>query len=240
MENTPHHPFTIIIPTYQEAANIPELVKRIANVDFDKRSFEVLLVDDDSQDGSREMICHLSREYPWLKMIVRDKQRDLSQSIIQGFKEARYPILVTMDADLSHPPEKIAMMLTLLDQPDVDMVIGSRYIKGGSVDTNWPFIRKLTSRTAAWIARIFLLSPVKDPLSGFLAMKKSTFIAGDTLKPIGWKIGLELMVKCRCKNIQEIPIHFSERCRGKSKLNMRISVAYLRHVLKLWRYKILL
>ena len=142
-----------------------------------------------------------------------------------------------MDADLSHPPEKIPLMLAILDQPNIDIVIGSRYVKGGSVDHKWPFIRKLTSRVAALLAKIVLINNVKDPLSGFLAVRKNTFVAGDPLTPIGWKIGLELMVKCRCKNIREIPIHFSQRRHGKSKLNFRISMDYLRHVMKLLRYR---
>lgn len=238
MENIQDNHFTIIIPTYHEAANIPELAKRIANVNFGERSFEVLLIDDNSEDGSLEIVKQLSLQYPWLKMIVRNQERDLSQSVIKGFESANHPILVTMDADLSHPPEKIPLMLAILDQPNIDIVIGSRYVKGGSVDQTWPFIRKLTSLAAAFIARIVLLSHVKDPLSGFLVVKKSTFTAGDTLTPIGWKIGLELMVKCHCKNIREIPIHFSQRRLGKSKLNFKISINYLRHILQLLRYKI--
>lgn len=229
--------FTLIIPTWQEAANIPELVKRIASVDFGERKFEVLLMDDNSHDGSLELVRELSEDYPWLKMIVRDQPRDLSQSVIHGFQLANYPILITMDADLSHPPEKIPLMLALLEENEIDIVIGSRYVKGGSVDQEWPLLRKLSSRTAAWIAKVMLLNKVMDPLSGFLAVRKETFIKGDKLTPIGWKIGLELMVKCHCQRIHEIPIHFSERRRGKSKLNLGISLAYLRHVVELMKYK---
>jgi dolichol-phosphate mannosyltransferase len=231
-------PFTIIIPTYHESANLPELADRISRVDFGGRLFEVLLVDDNSQDGSLEMVGELRKQYPWLNILVRNQTRDLSQSVIKGFQQARYPVLVTMDADLSHPPEKIPLMLAILDEPNVDIVIGSRYIKGGSVDQAWPRIRRMTSKTAAWLGKIVLFSSVNDPLSGFLAVKKSTFTSGAPLTPIGWKIGLELMVKCRCKKIREIPIHFAQRRRGKSKLNFKISVDYLRHVVELLRYQL--
>lgn len=231
--------FSIIIPAYHEAENIPELARRISSVDFGKRTFEVLLIDDNSNDGTIETVSKLANQYPWLKVVVRQQKRDLSQSIIKGFQSANYPILVTMDADLSHPPEKIPLLLDILAKPNVDIVLGSRYIKGGSVDQKWPFIRKFISLAAAGMAKIVLCNNVKDPLSGFLAVKKSTFTNGDTLKPIGWKIGLELMVKCRCKNIREIPIHFSQRKLGKSKLNLKISLAYFQHVLQLIKYKVL-
>jgi dolichol-phosphate mannosyltransferase len=230
--------FSIIIPTFQEASNIPELVQRIASVNFNYREFEVLLIDDDSQDGIIDVVQQLSVNYPWLKLIVRREERNLSQSIMTGFQRARFPILVTMDADLSHPPEEIPAMLTLLEPPHIDMVIGSRYISGGSVDEKWPWIRKLTSYSAALIARVILFANVKDPLSGFLALRKSTLLAGQTLKPIGWKIGLEIIVKCRCKSIREIPIHFSQRHLGTSKLNLKISFAYLRHILRLISFKL--
>lgn len=228
--------FTIIIPSYREAANLKELVQRIASVNFGDRQFEVLLIDDNSNDGITETVQILAKDFPWLNILVRKDKRDLSQSVIKGFQNARYPILVTMDADLSHPPEKIPLLLELLDQPNVDIVIGSRYVPGGSVDEKWPLLRKLSSRMAALLARTVLTAKIKDPLSGFLAVRKSTFTAGAPLQPIGWKIGLELMVKCRCKNVREIPIHFSLRRHGKSKLNLKISMAYFCHLAALMKY----
>ena len=195
-------------------------------MNFAEHEFEVLLMDDNSNDGSVEIVQELAQEYPWLKMIVRHEGRDHGQSILAGFQQAKYPVLITMDADLSHPPEKIPLMLAILDEPKVDVVLGSRYVQDGSVDVKWPFFRKISSKLAAWIARILLPSQLKDPLSGFMAMRKTTFVNGDPISPIGWKIGLELMVKCHCRNIREIPIHFSERCRGKSKLNFEISMVY--------------
>ena len=203
--------FTIIIPTYEEAENIPELAKRISQVNFGGRCFEVILVDDNSADGTVDVVKHLSKQYPWLKLVVRQAKRDLSRSILDGFSHASYPILITMDADLSHPPEKIPEMLELLSQPGVDVVLGSRYLPGGSTDVKWPFTRKLISRLGALMANWLILSDVRDPLSGFLAIRQQTFMTGETLKPIGWKIGLEIMVKCHCKNIREVPIHFSDR-----------------------------
>lgn len=229
-------PFSIIIPTYQEADNLPQLVNKIAAVDFSGREFEVLLIDDNSQDGIIDVAAELSKQYPWLKLIVRQGKRDLAQSILLGFQEARFPILVTMDADLSHPPAAIPRMLDVLEQHQAEMVIGSRYITGGSSDEKWPWYRYLISLFAAMLARPVLPVLIKDPLSGFLVFRRSILKPTDSLSPLGWKIGLEMIVKCHCQHIIEYPIHFSQRQLGTSKLTLSISLDYCRHIVKLLRF----
>lgn len=231
--------FSIIIPTYKEAKNIPELVRRIAAIDFKERPFEVLIVDDNSQDGTENIVAELSANYPWLKLIVRTTKRSLSYSVIEGFQRAHYPLLVTLDADLSHPPEKIPAMLSALLCSDTDLVIGSRYVTHGMIDEVWPWTRKFASWFAAMLARLVTGTAVKDPLSGFLAITKEKCFSGDTLRPIGWKIGLEIIVKCHCKKIIEIPIDFAERRHGYSKLNLKVIFSYLHHVSRLLLYKVL-
>lgn len=229
---------SIIIPTYREVANLKALVSRFVNVNFEDHPFEVVLMDDNSQDGSVELVNQLREHHPWLRLIVRQAKRDLSQSIIDGFQAARYPVVITMDADLSHPPEVIPAMLAVLAKESIDMVIGSRYMNGGSSDLKWPLHRRLISRAAAFSACLLLRTKVHDPLSGFIAFRKSLLETGDALSPIGWKLGLEIMIKCRCRHIREVPIHFSQRYRGKSKLNVKISFDYLRHLFHLWCYKL--
>ena len=228
---------SIIIPTYREAKNIPTLVKRFQQVDFANRHFEVLIVDDNSQDGIVDVVAEFAKFNPWLKLMIHQGKRSLSQSVMAGMSQASFPVIVVMDADLSHPPEKIPQMLDVLSEPGVDFVIGSRYVAGGNTDEKWPVSRKITSKIAALLAKALLTSKVSDPLSGFFAVRKSTCIAGDELQPVGWKIGLEVMVKCHCKNIREIPIHFSERLLGKSKLNTSVVASYLRHIVLLSKYK---
>lgn len=230
--------FSVIIPTFQEAKNIPELAHLFSKVNFGAREFEVILVDDNSQDGTQEIVQDLAKEFPWLRLIVRKGPKGLSESVMEGFSHAKNPLCVVMDADLSHPPAKIPEMLALLSTPTVDLVIGSRYVKGGESDESWPINRKIFSRLAAFFARVLIGVPVKDPLSGFLALKKSTYQAGKKLQPIGWKIGLEIMVKCRCKNIQEVPIHFSERAHGVSKLSFKVVLEYVYHIISLMRFKL--
>ncbi len=234
----PENAFSIIVPTYREAANIPELIKRIAELDFAPDAFEVLIVDDNSEDGIEELVKELQLQWPWLQLISRKKEKSLSLSALEGFARARFPFLILMDADLSHPPEKIPAMLTALKDPSVDFVLGSRYVQGGSADEEWPMTRKFSSRLAALLAQWLISSRVKDPLSGFFALKKSTFLRSDPLQPVGWKIGLELMLKCHCKQIKEIPIHFSERLYGKSKLNLKVAYEYCCHLKQLFFYKL--
>lgn len=230
--------FSIIIPTYKEAKNIENLVQRIENINFGPRLFELLIVDDDSNDGTKEIIDHLKIIKPWLRLIIRNKNRGLSQSVIEGIENAAFPLCVIMDADLSHPPEKIPELLLGIQNPEIDIVIGSRYIKGGSFDDNWPFTRKIISHLAAFVPRLLISTKVKDPLSGFIALKKSTFVLGIPLNPIGWKIGLEMMIKYQCKNIMEVPIHFSQRIHGKSKLNLKVLYNYFRHIQHLIIFKL--
>lgn len=231
--------FSIIVPTYQEASNIPELVKRISQIDFKNRTFEVILVDDNSRDGTVEMVDALSQQFPWLRLIVRQENKGYSQSLLTGFKQAKYPILITMDADLSHPPEKIPELLATLAEPETNMVIGSRYIPGGTIDNTWPLIRKIISRSAALMARPLLPMRVNDPLSGFMAFK-SAECNTTKLKPISWRVGLEMMVKLQFKIIKEVPIFFSERTQGKSKLTIRSGLDYANHVMRLAIYKMFL
>lgn len=238
METSSDKSFSIIIPTYCEAKNIHELIKRISQIDFGEHLFEVILVDDQSQDGIETIVHHLSIQHAWLKLIIRKGRRSLSASVMEGFNHAKYAILIVMDADLSHPPENILNMLQALTTPDVDMVIGSRYVEGGGVDMSWPLARKFSSKLAAFITRLCLSTQVRDPLSGFLAIKKTTLYSGSQLKPIGWKIGLEIITKCHCKKIQEIPIYFSERYQGLSKLDSKVILNCLLHILNLMGYKI--
>jgi len=224
---------SIIIPTFQESENLPELIRQIAGLRTQLTPIELIIVDDDSNDGTEEYITSLN--YNWIKLIVRKNQRGLSSAVIEGFKQAQYSVLVCMDADLSHPVETIPQMVEIIQQGDVDFVLGSRFIKGGSVDKAWSTARKFNAWMARTIAKYIINKT--DPLSGFFCIKKTTFLSVDFLDPIGYKIGLELMTKCNCKNIVEIPIHFSERYKGKSKLTLKERFKYLVHISRLLKYK---
>lgn len=221
---------SVIIPTFREAENIIPLIERFSGVDFEGRQLEILFVDDNSQDGIKEVIHSLANNHHWVKLIERKAKRSLSLSVIEGCYAAQYPTIVVMDADLSHPPEKIPEMLQALSCPDVDFVIGSRYVQNGSIAEEWPIPRRITSKLAAIAAQLLLANRVKDPLSGFFCFEKAKLLSADKLNPIGWKIGLELMIKCRARVIKEIPIHFSHRFLGKSKLTYKVIFSYLHHL----------
>jgi dolichol-phosphate mannosyltransferase len=160
----------------------------------------------------------------------------LSSAVVRGLKVARGDVLLVMDADLSHPPEKIPELLEALDDLEVDFVIGSRYVTGGGMDESWGLIHWWNSRVATWMARPF--TSASDPMAGFFALRRPTFEAARELNPVGYKIGLELIVKCGCKQICEVPIQFANRLHGESKLSLREQLNYLRHLGRLGEYKL--
>lgn len=226
---------SIIVPTWREAENIPGLVARVeAVLPAIPGGAELLILDDNSQDGTDQAVAALDRD--WVRLIVRDGVRDLSAAVLDGLRAARGATLVVMDADLSHPPEKIPTMIAALKGEACDFVIGSRHVAGASLDEKWSNSRRLNSLGGTLLARLF--TPVGDPMSGFFALRRETFAAAAPLDPIGYKIMLELLVKCDIRRPLEIPIHFSDRAKGESKLTLAQQLRYLRHVARLLRYRL--
>lgn len=224
---------SIIIPTYREAENIPHILERLDRVrQSHGLTLEVLFVDDNSRDGSVEAVE--ASGHDWARIIVRSENRGLSPSVIEGFAAARYPILICMDCDLSHPPEKVPHLIMGLNAGH-QMVIGSRYVVGGSTDDDWGILRWLNSVAATLLARP--LTSVRDPMSGFFAMRKTDFDAARDLNPIGYKIALELIVKCGFSNVGEVPIQFSDRVHGESKLTFSEQLRYVQHLRRLYLYR---
>jgi dolichol-phosphate mannosyltransferase len=225
---------SIVVPTYREAANLPHLISAIsatmrkANLDF-----EILIIDDDSGDGSEQ--CVTEMRHHQAQIIVRKNIRGLSSAVIAGFRQSSGEFLVCMDADLSHPPDRIPALIEALHAPRCDFVIGSRHAAGGSTAEDWGLGRRLNSWVATQFARP--LTRVKDPMAGFFALRRETFERSAPLSPIGYKIGLELLVKCGCKDIREVPIRFIDRKYGETKLNLRERVNYVRHIKRLLDFK---
>lgn len=223
----------IVVPAYKEAENIKPLIERIANVrdqaDFD---IKVFFVDDNSQDGTEEAVTELALD--WVNLIVRKTERGLSSAVLRGFEEGKGDIVLVMDADLSHPAEAIPSMVNELVS-GADFVVGSRYVEGGSTDDNWGFYRWLNSQVATLLARPFV--NILDPMSGFFALHRKQYDQAVELNPIGYKIGLELIVKCHCRKVVEVPIHFSDRVHGESKLTLKEQLKYIQHVRRLFLFK---
>ncbi|HRX85479.1 MAG TPA: polyprenol monophosphomannose synthase [Phycisphaerae bacterium] len=228
---------SVVVPTYCEADNIRPLITRItaamAQADL---QHEIIIVDDNSRDGTEALCAELVADGMPLRLIVRRDERGLSSAVLRGFTEARGDILVCLDADLSHPPEAIPQLVATLERDGADFVIGSRYVAGGTTDQSWGLFRWLNSKVATLLARPF--TRARDPMAGFFALRRQTFAAAAPLDPIGYKIGLELIVKCRCRRVMEVPIHFADRRAGESKLNLREQLNYVRHLARLARFKL--
>lgn len=224
---------SIIVPTYNERENLAKLVDLI-DKSINGIEYEIVVVDDDSPDGTWKLATELANRYP-IRVIRRINERGLSTAVIEGFKQAKGDILVVMDADLQHPPEVIPRLVKPILEGKADLVIGSRYVRGGGVK-EWGFIRKLVSKGAIFLAHMALpnLRGIKDPMSGFFAVKKNV-IDGVELKPIGYKILLEILVKGKAGRIMEVPYIFGERAGGESKLGKKQIIDYVKH---LWRLSI--
>jgi dolichol-phosphate mannosyltransferase len=224
---------TIVVPTYKEVESLPHLIDRVATVrQASGVDFDMLIMDDDSRDGSVELVR--ARAEPWVELVERKTDRGLSPAVLEGLRRARGNFLVCMDADLSHPPERLPDMLRKLEE-GADFVVGSRYAEGGTTSDDWGFLRWMNSRVATLLARP--LTSVLDPMAGFFALRRETFEKGREFNPIGYKIGLELIVKCACERVVEVPIHFEDRRFGSSKLTFRQQLLYLQHLRRLYIFK---
>ena len=222
---------TIVVPTYDERDNIEPLVSRLFAA-VDPQRCNLIVVDDDSPDGTAEEVARLADRYA-TRCLRRTAERGLATAVIAGMREADGDLILVMDADLSHPPEAIPAMLAAMDDPGVDMVVGSRFVPGGEVDLHWPPHRRLNS----WVARMMArpLTPVKDMMAGFFCVRRER-LELDRLRPVGYKIALELIVRHRWKNVVEVPISFADRMAGQTKLNLAEQLRYLRHLHRLYWY----
>ena len=227
---------SIIVPTYGEAENLRLLIPQICEaMKPTGTSFEIVVVDDACGDDTEEVMAeHVAAGRP-ARLITRVDERGLSSAVIRGFREAEGEMLICMDADLSHPPEAVPRIVEALGEQGVDFVIGSRYVPGGSTDESWGLFRWLNSKVATLMARPF--TKARDPMAGFFALRNERFRAAAPLSPVGYKIGLELIVKCNCKTIREVPIYFADRQIGESKLSLREQLNYVKHVKRLADYR---
>ncbi len=222
---------TIVVPTYNERENLAPLARRVFKA-VSPAAAELLIIDDDSPDATAQEAARLSREYP-IRCIVRRGERGLATAVIEGIRAARGDIVVVMDADLSHPPERIPALVAALCDPGVQMAVGSRFVPGGKVDLYWPLHRRIISRVGRWLARP--LAGVSDMASGFFAVRR-TDVRADILRPIGYKILLEIVVRHGWKNVVELPIVFTDRAAGQTKLSVAEQVRYLRHLWRLYMF----
>jgi len=225
--------FSLIIPTYNEKENVLKLVSQIKE-QFQKEQIdgEMIFVDDNSPDGTGEVLERLKKDNQNLEVIHREGKLGLSSAVTDGFKIAKGDIVGVMDADLSHPAQKIGEMYHVV-KSGADLVIGSRYVKGGRIE-GWNLYIKILSKGATLLARVFVNT--KDPMSGFFMIKRE-FVMSKEINPKGFKILLELLIKLNCRKIVEVPITFTNRTVGKSKAGAKEIIYYLQNLIKYLPYK---
>lgn len=215
---------TVIVPTLNEAANVQQLLVRIFDQSSETLQIEVLVVDDGSTDETCERVLLLGQAQP-VRLLRRERPvGGLAGAVLAGAVAARFRWVLVMDADLSHPPERIRDLVAPLLDRSQDMVIGSRYVPGGRTP-GWPWWRRFMSRAACLMA--WPLARLHDPLSGFFATDRDALLQckGDAA---GFKIALELIVNAKPGfRVKEIPIVFRDRERGESKMRLSVLVTYL-------------
>eukprot|EP00727_Mastigamoeba_balamuthi_P004890 m51a1_g144 putative dolichol-phosphate mannosyltransferase (381) ;mRNA; f:464020-465291 len=224
---------TVIVPTYNEKGNMRPLITGVTQA-LERQSIphEILVMDDNSPDGTAQECERLRATFPHLRCVVRTQNRGLSPSVIDGFHEAKGDVVLVMDADLSHPVEVVPKLYAHVASGGADIAVGSRHCKGGEI-AEWPLHRRVISWGAALLARP--LSPCSDPMSGFFAFRPAV-IKGAKLSAAGFKILLEVLVKGDWKTLREEPITFKDRTVGESKLTRGVMVSYVLHLASLYLY----
>jgi dolichol-phosphate mannosyltransferase len=213
----------MIVPTYNERDRIAELVAAVFRAcEQHAVVLEMVIVDDNSPDGTGAVADELSRTHR-VKVVHRSGKLGLGTAVVAGFEIASAPILGVMDADFSHPPSLVPRLLATFRGTEADVVVGSRYVSGGSTP-GWPLARRILSRAACMLARP--LSPIRDPASGFFLIRRDV-ARGVVIKAGGFKILLELLVRARPRRLVEVPYRFDDRELGESKMSLKEAAGYL-------------
>ncbi|MBI3321594.1 MAG: glycosyltransferase family 2 protein [Candidatus Omnitrophica bacterium] len=226
---------SVIIPTYNEAENLPLLVEQVSRALAGYQGGdELIVVDDDSPDRTWAVAESLRSRYPQVRVIRRTTgEKGLAPAVVEGWRTAQGAFLAVMDADLQHPPELLPALVSAFQDPAVDVVIASRYTANGE-RMRWNPIRRWISRGASNLAQAVLppaAHGVTDPMSGFFALRRAV-IEGASLRPRGYKILLEVLGRGRYHRVAEVPYVFGRRHYGQSKLSALVMRDYLE---QLWR-----
>jgi len=230
--------FSVIVPTYNETENIRPLCERlfVATKAADLTA-ELVIVDDESP-GSEETAniakALASEGFPVrIHARKRSEGRGLSSAVLLGFGMAVHPTVLCMDADLQHEPESVPNVAKPVLQGEAEFAIGSRHVAGGGVGFEWSAARRIVSRGATLLA--WPVARSTDPMSGFFCTTKEVLQRAEgRLNPIGFKIGLEIMVRCRCKTVRDVAITFQERAAGESKLSAKQYRLYVEQLINLY------
>ncbi|MET7761621.1 glycosyltransferase family 2 protein [Streptomyces sp. NPDC005336] len=229
---------SLVIPTFNEADNIEALLARITAAVPDGTPYDVLFVDD-STDRTPEVIAEAARHCPVPVSVHHRARADggLGGAVVEGIARTTAPWIVVMDADLQHPPELVPELVAAGVQAGAELVVASRYTAGGSRRGLAGRYRQAVSRTSTTVAKALFpraLRGISDPMSGFFAIRREavarTAAQGAGPRPLGYKILLELAVRCRPRGVSEVPFDFGERYAGESKSTLREGLRFLRHL----------
>jgi len=222
---------SVVIPTYNERPSLG-LLHSAWSFALREYTSEIIVVDDNSTDGTREYVRELSR-YEAYRLIERPTRQGLASAVLRGLGEARGNVALVMDADGSHPAGAIPLLVDPVLRGSAELALASRCVPGGSAPG-------LTAgrRLISWGARLLArpLTHVRDPMSGFFCVRRSILSRGE-LTPVGYKIALEILVKCHPHPIEEIPFRFEPRVAGESKLDRGQIALYVRHLRELYAWR---
>lgn len=232
---------TIVIPTYNEAENLPKLVSALFSLPLD---LHILVVDDNSPDGTGQLAEELSQKYPnRIDVLRRPGKMGLRSAYLNGFQkilDSDTQAIVQMDADFSHDPSVLTEMAKMLESNDV--VLGSRYVSGGSVDQKWPVWRKWLSAFGNFYARTILGLPLHDVTTGYRMWRSETLkqLPFERIRSSGYIFLVEMIYLTHCLEfkIGEAPIYFADRRWGKSKMSFKIQLEAAARIWQvLWNYR---
>jgi len=227
----------LVIPTLREAANISEAVERaVRSLDSLGISYELIVVDDDSGDGTEFLVKKLgTRGWP-VRFLSRVGERGLGSAVLYGWRHSDADVLGVMDADLQHPPELLPDLWKAVEAGS-DIALASRYVHAGSLG-QWHFVRHLLSRAA--IALTWPLQRhqiyVQDPMSGFFLVRRSS-IQEVPLQTKGFKLLLEILVRGKITSAKEVPFAFGSRRAGTSKAGLKVGLDYVQTLGRLWKQR---
>ena len=225
---------SLVIPTYREAGAIePALRRAAAALAFTGEEFELIVVDDFGGDDTAERAQALAGELP-VRVLRRSGREGLATAVADGWRAARGDVLGVMDADLQHPPEVLARLVEALRRPGIDLAVASRYVAGGR-SRKWPWRRRAISWLTTHLAASALpwtLGAIHDPMSGMFLVRAEV-LRGIELRPLGYKILLEVLARGRWRAFTEVPYRFRPRTEGESKLGIRQSIEYVLHLARL-------
>jgi len=226
----------LVIPALREAGNLHELLTRIRSaLDGAGLAWEVIVVDDDSRDGTEEIVGAIAREERRVRLLVRHGERGLSGAILHGWRHTDATILGVMDADGQHPPESLPEVIAAILN-GCDLAIASRYARGGR--RSWNPFRHMVSIFAMMAARPLQRERlrVRDTMSGFFLVRRHC-VENISFQTSGFKLLLEILVRARIGSVQEVPFAFGRRRAGRSKLSMCVAWDYWLLLARLYRAK---